>query len=109
MHIRVASPGEYDRHDNVVRFVASIDRMTVRFTITSYALFLMKEAQELDTLDPLQIYATSGRLLTDVVASVFIDRGSDFAGIHFIGQEDVLRVTGRSGEGHDHAPKRWLT
>jgi hypothetical protein len=106
MKIRITSPADYDRHDAELRFVATINGRAASVTITRYALGIAGEALEALPADPLVAYAASGRLLEAVLADIVSAVGAEQS-TYLIGHEDVLRVTGRSGEGHSHVPKRW--
>lgn len=104
--VRITSPGEYDRHDAEVRFVAVVDGRTVNVSITSYALFIVSEALGMSRSEPLVTYAASGRLLEAVIGEVIGAAGAGQS-TYLVSHDDVLRVTGSSGEGHPDAPKRW--
>ena len=75
-------------------------------TITTYALFIIGEALGMKPGDPLATYAASGRLLDRAVAEVVAAAG-ELRATYLVTHDDVLRVTGRSGEGNAHVPKRW--
>jgi len=106
MKIRVTSPGEYDRHEAEVRFIALVDGRSVSISITTYALFIIGEALEMPRAEPLIMYAASGRLLEAVVADVIRAAGRGQSTC-LVSHDDVLRVTGKSSEGNPHVPKRW--
>jgi len=105
MKVRITSPGEYDRHDADVRFIAVVDGRAVSVSITTYALFIIGEALEMPRAEPLVTYAASGRLLEAVVADVVGAAGAGQS-TYLVSHDDVLRVTGSSGEGNAHVPKR---
>lgn len=77
MKVRITSPGEYDRHDAELRFIASVDGRDINVSITAYALFVISEALEMPRAEPLVTYAASGRLLETVVAKVFQTAGAN--------------------------------
>ena len=107
--IRVASPGEYDRHDNVVRFSAHVDGHSIGFVIDPFALFVMREALEIKTDDPLQVYQVGGRLLAHVIERLSNEEGHlEPSKVYYLTHEIVLRVTGRSGDGNSFVPKKWV-
>jgi hypothetical protein len=106
MKVRITSPGEYDRHDAEVRFVAVVDGRAVSVSITTYALFIIGEALEMPRAEPLVTYAASGRLLEAVVAQVVKAAGAGQS-TYLVSHDDVLRLTGSSGKGHQDAPTRW--
>lgn len=107
MKVKITNPGDFDRHDAEVRFIAVVDGRTVRVSITTYALFIIGEALEMPRAEPLITYAASGRLLEAVVAEVVEAAGPEQSS-YLISHDDVLRVTGNSGKGNPHVPKRWL-
>jgi hypothetical protein len=106
MRVRITSPGEFDRHDAEVRFVAVVDGRAVGVSITAYALFILGEALEMPRAEPLVTYAASGRLLEAVVGDVVGTAGRGQS-TYLVSHDDVLRVTGSSGQGNPHVPKRW--
>ena len=106
MKVRITSQGEFDRHDAEIRFVATADGRTVHITITTYALFIIGEALGMAPGDPRSIYAASGRLLEEVVASVIV-AAVDQRQTYVVTHNDVLAVTGRANEGNPHVPRRW--
>jgi hypothetical protein len=106
MKVRIICPGEYDRYDEEVRFVADVGGRPASITISTYALFIIGEALEMPRAEPLVKYAASGRLLEAVVDEVVRAAGAGKS-TYFVSHDDVLRVTGRSGEGSAHVPKRW--
>ncbi|MXP44856.1 hypothetical protein [Allopontixanthobacter sediminis] len=109
MNVRIVSPGNFDRHEAQVRFVATVDKRPVHITITTYAIIIIGEALGMASGDRLVTYAASGRLLVAVVAEV-IRAAVAPRDIYLVTKDDVLTVTGRSREGNDHAPKKmdWL-
>ena len=108
MQVRVASPGEYDRHDDVLRFVATIDKRPISFMIDLGGLITLREALGLKGVEPIQIYHLGGRLLAKVVEQVFAQGGADPRQVYYIDYRAVLQVTGRNNEGDPNYPKRWL-
>ena len=106
MRIKITSPGEYDRHEDEVRFSAQADGRFIDVKITTYALFIIREALEMPAAEPLTIYAASGRLLEAVVKNVVQTTG-ELSPTYLVTHNDVLRVTGSSGEGNPHVPKIW--
>lgn len=107
MKVRIISQGEYDRHEAEVRFTATADGRSVGVTVTSYALFIIREALDMPPADPLIIYAASGRLLETVVAHA-IESSDEPLNAYLITHQEVLRVTGNmAGGGNPHVPNRW--
>ena len=69
MKVRITAPGEYDRQDAEVRFVATVDGRAISVSVTNYALFIIGEALEMERADPLTTYAAGGRLLEAVLGN----------------------------------------
>lgn len=107
MRIRITSPGEYDRHDQVVRFVATIDGRAVAFSIETWALSAMREAMELAATEPLQVYQLGGALLQRLVEFVYVEGGADSDRPYFVSVDAAYRVIGLAEEGHGVGLKKW--
>jgi hypothetical protein len=105
LKVRIVSTGEYDRHEDEVRFIVDVGNGRVSVTITTYALFIIGEALCMPRSEPLTIYAASGQLLNLVVSDV-IETVGDLQPTYFVTHQDVLRVTGCEA-GLTHVPKRW--
>src|SRR5687767_5252043 len=43
MKVSITSPGEFDRHEGEVRFLAAVNGESVSVSITAYALFIIGE------------------------------------------------------------------
>ena len=107
MKVRIVSPGEYDRHDDEVRFIVDVGSERVSVTITTYALFIIGEALGMPRSEPLTVYAASGQLLNLVVANV-IESVGKLQPTYFVTDRDVLRVTGSQPD-LPHVPKLWTS
>lgn len=108
MQVRIVGQGEYDRHDDLLRFVATIDGKQVAFSIDTLGLNVIRMAMEIDSRDQMQIYQVSGRLLARMVEAMYREGGCDPARPYYIGYHDAIRVTGvKDGPGAPE-PKRWV-
>ncbi|MDP3907464.1 hypothetical protein [Novosphingobium sp.] len=105
MKVAINTPGQHDRHESEVRFVASVDGKPLSVTITDYALFIVGEALGLPPSEPLVIYAAGGSLLKCVVAEALKSR-LELQATLLITDSDVLKVTGAE-IGLPNVPKRW--
>jgi hypothetical protein len=105
LKVRIVSPGEYDRHDDEVRFIVDVGSKRISVTITAYALFVIGEALGMPRSEPLTIYAASGQLLNLVVANV-IEFGESLQSTYLVTDRDVLRVTGSQPD-LSHVPMLW--
>ncbi|UVO54748.1 hypothetical protein [Sphingomonas sp. SUN039] len=106
MKVKISSPGEYDRHDKVVRFDAAVDRAPISVVIDDLALLTIAKALGNAATEPLTIYAIGGRLLEAVVADV-VRTATQPQATYYVSYADVLRVTGMSGDGDRYVPKHW--
>jgi hypothetical protein len=108
MLVRITEPGQYDHHDQVVRFDARIDGKAVRVLIGGGGLLAIRESLNLPTSDPLQIYQLSGTLLPAIVKLLYGEGGADPSRPYYIDFHDVTRVTGTvEGPNSASTPKPW--
>ncbi|CAH0496838.1 DUF1488 family protein [Novosphingobium sp. CECT 9465] len=105
MKVRILGPGEYDRHEEEVRFFATVGRTQTSVTVTAHALFIVSQAMGFSTSDPLVAYAAGGKLLELVVASL-IEENVEIQPTYMVTYRDVLRFTGVEPS-LPHVPKPW--
>ena len=105
MKVRIDGPGEYDRHDDEVRFVAFVERQRVDVSITTFALARIADARGQVPSQPLTMFAASGQLLNEILISA-IQAAGELQSTYLLTHQDVLRVTGHE-EGLPHVPRPW--